>query len=186
MQEFRFAPNHWGLGCLVSSFYLETVAAYAEPQDEKARAFDQLTCIEIEGPIEEAVRFVESETGETLAEVCIKIVPPEIIIEAFRSTAGNLDEPPEIGGLFVVAEQTVLIPSDLDIGSPFDLSFLVHEIAHYHQFQSGLHNAEARIGRLECDAYLMQAAFLRSRGLKREAFIVSLQAELQIGSVCEY
>ena len=132
------------------------------------------------------MRFVEDSTGAALSGVCIEVVPTDIILDAFHSTAGIPDQHPEIGGSLVISDKTVLIPSDLDLSSAFDLSFLVHEIAHFQQLVAGDLHSDASLSSVECDAYLMQASFLRSRGLRREALVASLQAELQVGSACEY
>ncbi len=160
-------------------------AAAAFAQDPRPEYVDQ-ACLEIEGPIEDAVRFVEEAQGISLSPICIKSVPKEAIMEAFSTTAGMSKHQPNVGGLYVIAEETILIPYDLDLHRVSDLSFVVHEIVHAYQHQTGMLLPDASLGLLECDAYYVQAAFLRSRGLPREALLMSLQAELQMGSVCEY
>ena len=194
MRDERTPPPRSGKTSMKTSrqFPLTSLAAClvvcsaAVAEDRNPSTHLEVPCTAIEGPVEEAVRFVEDATGEGLAEICIKVVSPETIRAAFRATAGFHDQQPEIGGLFVIADETVLIPTTLDLNNAYDLSFLVHEITHYHQGKAGLLTDGARLGGVECDAYLMQASFLRSQGLPREALITSLQAELQAGSICEY
>lgn len=160
-----------------------TVAALA--QDLKPKYPDE-ACLEIEGPMQEAVEFVEETYGTKLSGICIKSVSADVIAEAFDASAGMPDQIPEIGGLFVIAEETILIPSNLDPTRDSDLNFVVHELVHAYQFLSGMLPPDASLAPLECEAYFVQADFLRSRGLPREGLFMSLQGELQMGSACEY
>ena len=176
----RFTTLLFQIGLAAAS-----IGGTALAQDLRSEEADR-RCLEIQGPLQDAVRFVEEAFNKTLTGTCIRAVPKEVIEEAFALSAGMLDHPPNIGGLYVITEGTILIPSDLDSNKALDLSFVVHELVHAYQYEAGLLLPEASLAPLECEAYSVQAAFLRSRGLPREALLMSLQGELQAGSVCEY
>lgn len=79
------------------------------------------------------MRYVEKAQGTTLSTFCIKVVSKDAIEAAFDATARMSDHDPDLGGLYVIADETILIPSDLDLTRAFDLSFVVHEVLHVYQ-----------------------------------------------------
>jgi hypothetical protein len=63
-------------------------------------------------------------------------------------------------------ERAIYIKSEVDLGSDYGKSVLVHELVHFVQYETGV-NARVKCGSaLEYDAYHIQKAFLVESGLK--------------------
>ncbi|GHC43262.1 DUF6647 family protein [Neogemmobacter tilapiae] len=88
--------------------------------------------------------------------------------DALRAQAGAYDP----------ATGVITLAADLDLGSAYGQSYLLHELAHAAQHQSGL--PMHCHGRLEAQAYALQADFLTAKGLARDAAILRVMGQ-QLG-----
>lgn len=75
-------------------------------------------------------------------------------------------------GAFDPATRRIELAADLDLDTPWGQSFLLHELVHHAQAR-GDRITGACEGRLEAEAYTLQADFLRETGAAREARIVT-------------
>jgi hypothetical protein len=134
--------------------------------------------------IDEARAFVAEETGITAPEVCVRL--------AGKERLDGLVFPVVLGGshgeaaaaVYVPATREILLADDLDPGTPLARSYLVHELVHAQQFASRAYERASCPGALEADAYDTQALYLRTRGLREEAFLLQILGMFQ--SACGY
>ena len=89
-----------------------------------------------------------------------------------------------VAAVYVPATREILLADDLDPGTPLARSYLVHELVHAQQFASRAHEHASCPGVLEVDAYGTQALYLRTRGLREEAFLLQMLGMFQ--SACGY
>ncbi len=84
-------------------------------------------------------------------------------------------------GAYFPATGAIELAPDLDLIDPFGQSYLLHELVHAAQYANGA-PANARCpAELEAEAYSVQSAFLRARGMGREALMMRLLA-VQLGN----
>lgn len=124
------------------------------------------------------------ETGVPAPDVCVSSVPPNklkvLVLPATLSKAQ--DE--TVAAVYVPATREILLAEDLDPSTPLGRSYLVHELVHAQQFASHAHERASCLGVLEADAYSTQALYLRTRGLRDEAFLLQVLGMFQ--SACGY
>ena len=70
---------------------------------------------------------------------------------------------------YLHSSNVILLSSEIDLANPMDQSFVVHELVHALQFQTGAAGSEPCVGALEADAYRVQAAYLEAEGLSDQA-----------------
>jgi len=85
-----------------------------------------------------------------------------------RSQAGAFD--PGTGAIEIAA--------DIDLNDPLGQSYLVHELVHHAQYMAGVQRRVRCPAHLEREAYAVQAAFLRARGLPVEAVVVAFLGDV--------
>jgi hypothetical protein len=134
--------------------------------------------------ITEARTFVMEETGTTAPQVCVRLAGKErlnglVFPMAFGESRGEA-----VAAVYVPATREILLADDLDPGTPLARSYLVHELVHAQQFASRAHERASCPGALEADAYDTQARYLRTKGLREEAFLLQILGMFQ--SACGY
>lgn len=95
--------------------------------------------------------------------------------------------PGRVGGLtqagaFDPATGAITLAPDLNLTEAYGQSFLLHELVHAAQWQTGRHLEAQCIGELEAEAYVIQADFLRRAGYTREAALMRVMASF--AAVC--
>ena len=134
--------------------------------------------------IAEAKAFVTDETGVPVPEVCVLGAKLEqlngLVLPAAFGTARN----ETVAAVYVPVTREILLADDLDPGTPLARSYLVHELVHAQQFATHAHERASCPGALEADAYGAQASYLRTKGLKEEAFLLQVLGMFQ--SACGY
>lgn len=84
-------------------------------------------------------------------------------------------------GAFLPESGRIELAPDLDLGSAYGQSYLLHELVHAAQYANGAQTRAPCPAALEAEAYTVQAHFLRERGLGQDALLISLLAD-QLGS----
>lgn len=134
--------------------------------------------------IVEAAAFVQEATGAPVPETGFHRVPAARLDEAIFAGRPLREDWPEVGAAFDPGSGLILLADDLDLSRVFDRSYLVHEMVHAQQVVTGRAESAPCLGRLEGEAYAVQARFLRSYGMRQEAFLADLLGLLQ--SACSY
>jgi hypothetical protein len=98
------------------------------------------------------------------------IACPKIGFSALDAKAGMRSQ---AGAYFPETGQIELAP-DLDLGTAYGQSFLLHEMIHAAQFAEGADRTAPCPAALEAEAYAIQAQFLQAAGLSREALLTRL------------
>jgi hypothetical protein len=134
--------------------------------------------------IAEATAFVAEETGVPAPDVCVSSVPPKELKVLVLPAALSRAQDETVAAVYVPATREILLADDLDLSTPLGRSCLVHELVHAQQFASRAHERASCPGVLEADAYGTQALYLRTRGLREEAFLLQVLGMFQ--SACGY
>jgi hypothetical protein len=143
-----------------------------------ARADGSDECLESEW-INEARAFVMEETGIPTPEVCVRLAPKERLDGlVFPMTLGPSHHE-AVAAVYVPATREIMLADDLDPGTPLARSYLVHELVHAQQFATRAHEHVSCPGALEADAYGGQALYLRTWGLREEAFLLQVLGMFQ-------
>jgi hypothetical protein len=148
-----------------------------------ARADGSDGCLESDW-IAEARAFVTEETGTPAPMACVRLARKERLNGLVFPVAivGNHRE--TVAAVYIPATHEILLADDLDPVTPLARSYLVHELVHAQQFTSRAHEHASCPGVLEVDAYGVQALYLRTRGLREEAFLLQVMGMLQ--GACGY
>lgn len=102
---------------------------------------------------------------------------PEIGVSVLGDQAGMRSQ----AGAFYPETGRIELAPDLDLGTAYGQSFLLHEMVHAAQFAEGA-DLQARCpAALEAEAYRVQADFLQGAGLTREALLTRMLGN-QLGS----
>lgn len=125
------------------------------------------------------IDFVAEQTGYPPIEVL-----PDVRPASAEKLATVIGRPPAVRGehvhtAYVPVSKEILVGPGFDLCTALDRSFLVHELVHVHQFESGAHRRAPCIGWLEGEAYRVQADYLKSVGLANDAFGFDLLGLLQ-------
>lgn len=115
--------------------------------------------------------LVVQETGHT---------PPPCPRIGFAALSATGALRSQAGAFFPLTGAIELAP-DLDLTAAFGQSYLLHELVHAAQHANGAQKTARCPAALEAEAYTVQAAFLRVRGLGREAVMMRLLAD-QLGA----
>jgi len=134
--------------------------------------------------IAEARAFVAEETGIPAPEACVRRASKERLDGLTFSAALDETHGEAVAAVYLPATQEILLADDLDPGTPLARSYLVHELVHAQQFASRAHERASCPGALEADAYDTQALYLRTKGLREEAFLLQILGMFQ--SACGY
>ncbi|WP_262268383.1 hypothetical protein [Microvirga yunnanensis] len=148
-----------------------------------ARAGGSGGCLEGDW-IAEARAFVAEETGIQAPETCVRLARKEHLDELVFPVALGQSHGEAVAAVYVPATREILLADDLDPGTPLARSYLVHELVHAQQFATRAHERASWPGVLETDAYSVQALYLRTWGLREEAFL--LQALGMLQGACGY
>jgi hypothetical protein len=155
----------------------------ATPGPVPARAARSDECLESEW-IAEARAFVTEETGIPAPEACVRLARQQHLDGLVFPVALGQSHGEAVAAVYVPATREILLADDLDPGTPLARSYLVHELVHAQQFASRAHERASCPGVLETDAYGIQALYLRTKGLREEAFL--LQALGMLQGACGY
>lgn len=166
----------------IARISLLLVCALADPMPTGAET--PANCSAVGSWITEAAAFVGEATDKAVPDVCIRRAGPDEIKALIAPTVAGRAYDEEARALFVPATGEILLGDDIDTAEPLDRSYIVHELVHAQQFANGVHERAPCVGRLEGEAYAVQAQYLRESGLERDAFLVTILGLLQ--SACEY
>lgn len=86
--------------------------------------------------------------------------------------------------VYLPADNVILISSEIDRGGAIGRSFLVHELVHALQFQTGAADLAPCVGQLEAEAYRVQSEFLKRQGLTDQALAIR-SFSLVVGSCAQ-
>jgi hypothetical protein len=113
-----------------------------------------------------AASFVAQATNAPVPAVDLRRVDGASLSSIFAAGGGKASTE-EVLALYLPRANRVLLNEHLDLGDPYDLSYLVHELVHAQQFATQRAVRAACPGKLEFEAYGIQARFLRDHGLTR-------------------
>jgi hypothetical protein len=148
-----------------------------------ARADGSGGCLE-SAWIAEARAFVAEETGIPAPEACVRLASKDRLEGLVFPVAIGEPHGETVAAVYVPATREILLADDLDPSTPLARSYLVHELVHAQQFASREHDHASCPGVLEVDAYGTQALYLRTIGLREEAFLLQVMGMLQ--GACGY
>ena len=149
---------------LVISILPLPTAAFAKPADASCASLQEL------------IAFVSAETDYAELAVCPRIVSVDsglLLSSMSFSDPENQNEPLAV---YLPIENTIRVSTEVDLNSPMGRSFLVHELVHALQFQSGAASSTPCLGALEEEAYRLQAGFLERAGLPQASLTYRLHA----------
>jgi hypothetical protein len=155
----------------------------AAPGPVPARAAGSDGCLE-GAWIAEARAFVAEETGILAPEACVRLASKARLDGLVFPVGIGESHGETVAAVYVPATREILLADDLDPSTPLARSFLVHELVHAQQFATRTHERASCPGVLETDAYGVQALYLRTWGLREEAFL--LQALGMLQGACGY
>jgi hypothetical protein len=81
-------------------------------------------------------------------------------------------------GAFYPDTGVIEIAADIDLTDPMGQSYLVHELVHHAQYMAGVQRRVRCPAHMEREAYAVQAAFLRARGLPVQAVMVGFLGDV--------
>ncbi|WP_262272747.1 DUF6647 family protein [Microvirga yunnanensis] len=124
------------------------------------------------------------EMGTPAPMACVRLAGKERLDRLVFPAAIGGNHGETVTAVYVPATHEILLADDLDPGTPLARSYLVHELVHAQQFANRAHEHASCPGVLEVDAYGTQALYLRTRGLREEAFLLQVMGMLQ--GACGY
>lgn len=99
----------------------------------------------------------------------VEVLPKaELAAELNAGANAAADDALEPAALYDPLANRIRISDDLDLESPVGRSYLLHELVHHLQFAHG-QDADNCVGRLEAEAYRVQARYLREHDFQEEA-----------------
>jgi hypothetical protein len=127
----------------------------------------------------ELIAFVSEQTGRPPLQKCprVSVTSAAALVAAVAPEASAHGAIPHTA--YVVASREILHDFDVDLATLLGRSYLVHELVHAHQFEDGTNLRASCTGWIEGEAYRVQASYLRTHGLNRDAFAVELLGLLQ-------
>jgi hypothetical protein len=134
--------------------------------------------------IAEARAFVAEERGIPAPDTCVRLAGKEPLDGLVFPVARDETHGEAVAAVYVPATREILLADDLDPSTPLALSYLVHELVHAQQFAEHAQERVSCPGVLEADAYGTQALYLRTMGLRDEAFLLQILGMFQ--SACGY
>ena len=139
-------------------------AAFGKPADASCAALKEL------------IAFVSAETDYAELAVCPRIVSVDsrLLLSSLRFS--DPENQNEALAVYLPTENTIRVSTEVDLNSPMGRSFLVHELVHALQFQSGAASSTPCLGALEEEAYRLQADFLERAGLPQASLTYRLHA----------
>lgn len=141
-------------------------------------------CPEDARSINLAVAFLEDMNMAPTVVACPRRVDDVRLARFFFEGVGDGSEEEVVAALYIQSTGEIFIDAEMNFRDPVDLSFFVHELVHSRQMEAS--ETAACVGVLEAEAYAIQAAFLRDRGLPREALLFDLMGQLQAGCASRY
>ena len=135
-------------------------------------------------PMAELVAFVAEETGYPPLRICprVRVTNSEVLRAILGLKASARGEEPL--AIYLPASAEILLSPNVVLTTSLGRSYLVHELVHAHQFDSGMPARVPCIGWLEGEAYRVQASYLRMQDLTADAFAFELLGLLQ--SACAH
>ena len=132
----------------------------------------------------ELIAFVVKETGYPPVQNCprVRAASTKALVAIIAPDTSAQGEDPRAA--YVAANGEILLSPDVVLATPIGLSYLVHEFVHMHQFESGAYTRTPCVGWLEGEAYRVQASYLRTHGLAKDAFAFEMLGMLQ--SACAH
>ena len=132
----------------------------------------------------ELIAFVVKETGYPPVQNCprVRAASTKALVAIIAPDTSAQGEDPRAA--YVAANGEILLSPDVVLATPIGLSYLVHEFVHMHQFESGAYARAPCVGWLEGEAYRVQASYLRTHGLAKDAFAFEMLGMLQ--SACAH
>lgn len=103
--------------------------------------------------------------------------PCPVVTRGWLEAAGA-DVQRSQAGAFYPDTGMIEIAADIDLTDPLGQSYLVHELVHHAQYMAGVQRRVRCPAALEREAYAVQAAFLRSRGLPVQAVMVAFLGDV--------
>lgn len=122
-------------------------------------------------------QFILKVTSRRVPPVCIRPVAQGVIDSLAPTMEKTADS--KLASVYLPRWGEILIANDLDMWDVVDRSFLVHEMVHAEQFAQGAAAAAPCLGKLESEAYAVQAAYIRAHGRAEDAFVFDLLSMLQ-------
>ena len=137
-------------------------------------------------PVAELVAFVAEETGYPPLRNCPRVrmtngAALKAILGLKASAQGE-----EPLATYLAASAEILLSPDVVLSTPIGRSYLVHELVHAHQFDSGAPARAPCLGWLEGEAYRVQASYLKIHDLNQDAFAFELLGLLQSACAQSY
>lgn len=134
--------------------------------------------------MEQLVVFVAEETDYPPLHICPNVrVTAKLELELIDSDSSAHGA--EMLAAYLPISNEILIGADIDLTSLRGRSYLVHEIVHSAQFNSGDTAPETCIGVLESEAYRVQAIYLTKHDLAEEARVF-LWMSVMHNSICTH
>ena len=162
---------------LSSSILLSFVVAHAQPYTEAPER-----CLTGDW-ISEVAHFVAEETGIPVPNVCVRFGKSDQLKKLAQSGVPRAHTN-DVAAIFVPATREILLANDLEPSTTLGRSYLVHEMVHAQQFARHMHERASCPGKLEGEAYNLQALYLSAGELREDAFLLQVVGMLQ--SACEY
>jgi hypothetical protein len=134
--------------------------------------------------ITEAKAFVTEETGAPAPEVCVRLANLERLNALVLPAVPGKAHGDTVAAVYVPATREIILANDLDPSTTLARSYLVHELVHAQQFAKHLEKHVSCPGVLEGEAYGTQALYLRTKGIREEAFLLQVLGTFQ--SACGY
>jgi hypothetical protein len=128
--------------------------------------------------LQELSELVTEWTGTGVPPVCVRRASPRQLSTQLGAIAA-LGPGEEAGALFLPGSGEILLADDLDIGAALGRSFVVHELVHAQQLEHGARDTSPCAGRLEAEAYAIQARYLNAHGRRQAGFVLELTGMLQ-------
>ena len=134
--------------------------------------------------VAELAAFVAEETGYPPLRNCprVNVIDGAALKAILALKASAHGEEPLAA--YLAANAEILVTPDVVLTTPLGRSYLVHELVHAHQFDSGMPARVPCIGWLEGEAYRVQASYLRMQDSTADAFAFELLGLLQ--SACAH
>jgi hypothetical protein len=183
MRKAQYQGGHHGPSHVTTLVACVLALPLAAIDPASVRADGSGRCLEADW-IVEARAFVTNETGIPAPEACVRLASKERLDRLVFPVAVGESHGEIVAAVYVPATREILLADDLDPSTPLARSFLVHELVHAQQFATRTHERASCPGVLETDAYGVQALYLRTWGLREEAFL--LQALGMLQGACGY
>jgi hypothetical protein len=125
------------------------------------------------------VTFVSSETNYPPLLDCPRVrLTTNSALRGFLGLNANYRQEQPLA-MYVPMDAEILIGPEVEVTSTLGQSYLVHELVHAHQMEYEATRRAPCPGWLEGEAYRVQASYLKTRGLTKDAFAMETIGLLQ-------